>query len=89
MTATSVGRRLKELAGQHQVLVVTHLAQVAVFADRHIVVEKHVSDESVSTSVRTVEGQDRLVEISRMLAGVESDAGLAHAEELLGSAQGV
>ena len=88
MTATSVGRRLKELAAQHQVLVVTHLAQVAVFADRHIVVEKHLSDDSVSTSVRTVEGQDRLVEISRMLAGVESDAGLAHAEELLGSAQG-
>lgn len=89
MTATSVGRRLKELAGRHQVLVVTHLAQVAVFADRHIVVEKHLTDESVSTSVRVVAGQDRLVEISRMLAGVESEAGLAHAEELLGSARGV
>jgi len=88
MTATAVGRRLKELALRHQVLVVTHLAQVAVFADRHLVVEKRVSDESVSTSVRVVEGSERTVEISRMLAGSESDAGMAHAQELLGSARG-
>lgn len=87
LTATAVGRRLKELAARHQVLVVTHLAQVAVFADRHIVVEKTSSAETVSTSVRTVVGQDRTVEISRMLSGAESDAGLAHAEELLGNAR--
>jgi len=89
MTATAVGRRLKELAMRHQVLVVTHLAQVAVFADRHIVVEKNMSDASVSTSVRAVEGLDRTAEVSRMLAGVESDAGMAHAEELLSSVRGV
>lgn len=86
-TATAVGRRLKQLASRHQVLVVTHLAQVAVFADRHIVVEKTSSASTVSTSVRTVTGQDRTIEISRMLSGVESDAGLAHAEELLGKAR--
>jgi len=87
LTATAVGRRLKELASRHQVLVVTHLAQVAVFADRHIVVEKTSSAETVSTSVRTVAGQDRTIEISRMLSGAESDAGLAHAQELLGNAR--
>lgn len=88
-TATAVGRRLKELAERHQVLVVTHLAQVAVFADHHIVVEKNVAEHGVSTSVRSVEGQDRVTEIARMLSGAESEAGRAHAEELLGSARSV
>ncbi|MBU4556792.1 MAG: DNA repair protein RecN [Actinobacteria bacterium] len=89
LTATAVGRRLKDLASRHQVLVVTHLAQVAAFADKHIVVEKHMDRDTVSTSVRAVEGQARVAEIARMLSGVESDAGLAHAEELLGSARSV
>ncbi|MDP2233595.1 MAG: DNA repair protein RecN, partial [Actinomycetota bacterium] len=89
VTASAVGRRLRELASRHQVLVVTHLAQVAAFADKHIVVEKHMDRDTVSTSVRAVEGQARVAEIARMLSGVESDAGLAHAEELLGSARSV
>ncbi len=89
LTATSVGRRLKELASGHQVLVVTHLAQVAAFADRHIVVEKKVDKGGVSTTIRVVVGAARTAEIARMLSGVESDAGMAHAEELLGQAQSV
>lgn len=89
VTATAVGRRLKELASRHQVLVVTHLAQVAVFADHHIVVEKSHLDSTTSTRVRVVEGRDRVAEVARMLSGAESDAGLAHAQELLGQAQGV
>lgn len=89
VTATAVGRRLRELASRHQVLVVTHLAQVAAFADRHIVVEKHMDHDTVSTSVRTVDGHARVAEIARMLSGAESDASMAHAEELLGSARSV
>ncbi len=89
LTATAVGRRLKELADRHQVLVVTHLAQVAAFADHHIVVEKSADDEGVRTSVRSVAGPERTIEIARMLSGGETEAGIAHAEELLGMARSV
>lgn len=82
-TALAVGARLAQLAREHQVIVVTHLAQVAVFADDHLVVTKEARDESVSTSVTRVEEDDRLAEIARMLAGNESEAGIAHARELL------
>ncbi len=81
--AIAVGRRLSELASDHQVLVVTHLAQVAAFADRHLVVEKETSDGVTRTYVRAVEGQERVREIARMLSGAETQTGLAHAEELL------
>ncbi len=84
-TATAVGRRLSALAERHQVLVVTHLAQVAAFAQQHLVVEKSVGDEHARTEVRRVEGDDRVMEISRMLSGGDSQVGRAHAEELLAS----
>ena len=78
------GARLARLARTAQVLVVTHLPQVAAYADRHVVVEKS-SDGSVTTSGLTVlDDAARVRELSRMLAGVEeSDSGLAHARELL------
>ncbi|WP_448629601.1 DNA repair protein RecN [Cellulomonas soli] len=85
--AIEVGRRLAALARDTQVLVVTHLAQVAAFADRHLVVTKSTSDgvDVVTESdVRPVEGPDRVRELARMLSGQEdSDAALAHAAELL------
>jgi DNA repair protein RecN (Recombination protein N) len=86
--AVEVGRRLARLAREAQVLVVTHLPQVAAFADRHVVVRKS-SDGSVTTSgLSVLDGEDRVRELSRMLAGLEdSDTALAHAEELLGVAQ--
>ncbi|MDH4140949.1 MAG: DNA repair protein RecN, partial [Coriobacteriia bacterium] len=84
--AVNVGRRLAELGESHQVLVVTHLAQVAAFAERHLVVEKHVENGSVTTSVRSVEGDERVVEIARMLSGGDTETGRAHAEELLAAA---
>ncbi|MCH1867035.1 DNA repair protein RecN [Nocardioides sp. CFH 31398] len=86
--AVEVGRRLARLARTAQVLVVTHLPQVAAFADRHVVVEK-ASDGSVTTSGLTVLAEsDRERELSRMLAGVDdSDSALAHARELLESAR--
>ncbi len=85
--AIEVGRRLAALARTAQVLVVTHLPQVAAYADRHVVVHKS-SDGSVTTSgLVTLDEQSREQELSRMLAGVEdSDSARAHARELLEAA---
>jgi len=86
--AVEVGRRLAQLARSAQVLVVTHLPQVAAYADRHVVVEK-ASDGSVTSSGLTVlDDTQRERELSRMLAGMaDSDTALAHARELLEVAQ--
>ena len=85
--ALAVGRALADLAGEHQVLVVTHLPQVAAFADHQIVVSKHEDGGQTVASARPVEGADRVVELSRMLSGQPS-SGTArdHAEELLATA---
>ena len=80
--AVEIGRRLKMLARNVQVLVVTHLPQVAAFADQHILVTKS-SDSSVS-DVKVLTEEERVVELARMLAGHEdSDAAREHARELL------
>ncbi|WFB10253.1 DNA repair protein RecN [Streptomyces sp. LX-29] len=86
--AVEIGRRLARLAHSAQVVVVTHLPQVAAFADRHLVVEK-TNDGSVTRSgVQAMEGEDRVRELSRMLAGQEdSQLARAHAEELLAAAR--
>jgi len=82
--AVEVGRRLAQLARTAQVLVVTHLPQVAAYADRHVLVEK-ASDGSVTSSgLTTLDDEGRERELSRMLAGLaDSDTALAHARELL------
>ncbi|MFJ6544294.1 DNA repair protein RecN [Streptomyces sp. NPDC091385] len=87
--AVEIGRRLAKLARTAQVVVVTHLPQVAAFADRQLLVEK-TNDGSVTRSgVKVLEGEDRVRELSRMLAGQEdSEAARAHAEELLATARG-
>ena len=82
-TATSVGRRLAELARNHQVLVITHLAQVAVFADRHLVVSRTLEEGRAATAVIEVSGDSRVAEVARMLSGVDTEASRAHALELL------
>jgi DNA repair protein RecN (Recombination protein N) len=82
-TAHAVGRRLADLARTHQVIVVTHLAQVAAYANAQLVVSKTVDDGRASTSVMRVEGDARAAEIARMLSGNDSDASLTHARELL------
>lgn len=86
--AVEVGRRLAQLARSAQVLVVTHLPQVAAYADRHVVVEK-CSDGTVTSSGLTVlDDEQRERELSRMMAGLaDSDTALAHARELLDVAQ--
>jgi DNA repair protein RecN (Recombination protein N) len=82
--AVEVGRRLARLARDHQVVVVTHLPQVAAFADRHLVVTKSSSGEVTTSGVRALDDSGRATELSRMLAGLDgSDLALAHAEELL------
>jgi DNA repair protein RecN (Recombination protein N) len=82
--AVEVGKRLARLARSAQVIVVTHLPQVAAFADHHYLVVKS-SDGSVTTSGVTALGEEaRRTELSRMLAGLEdSTAALAHADELV------
>ncbi|NLU69083.1 DNA repair protein RecN [Streptomyces sp. HNM0574] len=86
--AVEVGRRLARLARSAQVVVVTHLPQVAAFADRHLVVEKTHEGSVTRSGVQAMEGEDRVRELSRMLAGQEdSELARAHAEELLETAR--
>jgi DNA repair protein RecN (Recombination protein N) len=85
--AVAVGRALAELAAEHQVLVVTHLPQVAAFADHQVVVAKHDDGGQTVASARPVAGPERVVELSRMLSGQPtSDTARDHAEELLATA---
>ncbi|MFC4592391.1 DNA repair protein RecN [Sphaerisporangium corydalis] len=82
--AVEIGRRLAQLARTSQVIVVTHLPQVAAFADQHLVVEKASDGRVVRSGVTTLDREGRAKELSRMLAGLEdSELGRAHAEELL------
>jgi DNA repair protein RecN (Recombination protein N) len=82
--AVEIGRRLARLAKQHQVLVVTHLPQVAAFADSHLAVSKDTSGAVTVSGIRVVEDAERARELARMLAGMpDSHLGIAHAEELL------
>ena len=86
--AVELGRRLARLAVTAQVIVVTHLPQVASWADRQFVVAKgREGGDAVETLVRQVEGEDREREIARMLAGSESTTSLKHARELLSSSR--
>lgn len=85
--AVEIGRRLARLARMAQVIVVTHLPQVAAFADTHLVVEKSSDGSVVSSGVIRLDEQGRIRELSRMLAGLEnSEFGRAHAGELLAAA---
>ncbi|MDN4175777.1 DNA repair protein RecN [Nocardioides sp. SOB77] len=85
--AVEIGRRLARLAQSAQVLVVTHLPQVAAFADRHVVVEKSSDGTVTSSGLTVLDDAARERELSRMLAGMtESDTALAHARELLEAA---
>jgi DNA repair protein RecN (Recombination protein N) len=86
--AVEIGRRLARLARTHQVLVVTHLPQVAAFADRHLLVSKDTAGLVTTSGVRLLDDADRARELARMLAGLEdSELGVAHAEELLATAR--
>ncbi len=85
--AVEIGRRLARLAKLAQVIVVTHLPQVAAFADTHLVVEKADDGSVVASGITRLDDEGRIRELSRMLAGLEdSEFGRAHATELLAAA---
>jgi len=83
--AVQIGRRLARLARSRQVIVVTHLPQVAAYADVHLMVDS--TGKNAASGVRRLDGDDRVAELARMLAGLgESDTARAHARELLDAA---
>lgn len=81
-TAVALAGVLADLARTHQVIVVTHLAQVAVAADEHYLVSKSVGDVP-ETTLTPIRGEERVREVARMLSGDTGEASLAHARELL------
>lgn len=86
--AEVVGRKLKGVSASHQVLVVTHLPQVASLGDRHFRVEKHVAGERTQTRVELLGDDERVEEIARMGTGLEiTDAAREHAREMLEKAE--
>ena len=83
-SATEIGRRLAILAQSAQVIVVTHLAQVAAFANNHLSVVKDSDGMVTESSVRQLQGEERVAEMARLLSGLpDSESGLTHARELL------
>ena len=85
--AVEVGRRLARLAQDYQVIVVTHLPQVAAYADQQVVIDKPEDSANRGVSaVRVVDGADRVAELARMLAGSDTETARQHAAELLTSA---
>ena len=83
-SASEIGRRLAMLAQSAQVIVVTHLAQVAAFANNHLSVVKDSDGMVTESSVRQLQGEDRVAEMARLLSGLpDSESGLTHARELL------
>ena len=82
--AESVGKKLKSLARSNQVLCVTHLPQIATFADQHYVIEKKESGGRTRTSIRSVTGEERTEEVARMLSGAKlTETSRKHAEQMI------
>ena len=82
--AEAVGKKLKELARANQVLCVTHLPQIATFADHHYVIEKKAWGGRTRTSIRKVVGEERTEEVARMLSGAKlTDTSRKHAEQMI------
>ncbi|MGA9899695.1 MAG: DNA repair protein RecN [Terriglobales bacterium] len=82
--AEAVGKKLKALSKANQVLCVTHLPQIATFADHHYVIEKRVSSERTKTTVRLITGDERTEEVARMLSGAKlTETSRKHAEQML------
>jgi DNA repair protein RecN (Recombination protein N) len=86
-TADAVGRALAAVARRRQVICITHLPQIAVFAQRHLTVEKQVMKGRTHSRVAAVEGEERVRELARLLSGKTTDAALEHARELLSVGQ--
>ena len=87
-TANAVAEYIRRLGQKQQVIVVTHLAQIAAIADRHFVVEKSQQDGAVYTNIHEVAGEERVAEIARMLSGSTDAVALEHARRLLAGSNG-
>ena len=86
ITAREVGKRLKELSAKHQVIAITHLAQIAALSDTHFVIEKNVEGGKTKTEISRMDDDQRLKELARLLGGDEnSKAALDNARELINS----
>ena len=86
--AEAVGRKLKALSRSQQVLCITHLPQIAAFANQHFVIEKTERGGRTETGIRQMETGDRTREIARMLSGAElTETSLRHAEHLMESSR--
>jgi DNA repair protein RecN (Recombination protein N) len=84
--AEAVGKKLKALARSNQVLCVTHLPQIATFADHHFVIEKKESAGRTRTSIRAITGDERTEEVARMLSGAKlTETSRKHAEQMIKS----
>ena len=89
-SAIEIGRRLAELSRSAQVIVVTHLAQVAAFATNHLSVTKDSDGAVTASSVQQLHGDERISEMARLLSGLpDSESGLQHARELIETARGL
>jgi DNA repair protein RecN (Recombination protein N) len=86
-TADAVGRALAAVARRRQVICITHLPQIAVFAGKHLTVEKEVLKGRTHSRVGAVDGDERVRELARLLSGKATDVALEHARELLAAAQ--
>lgn len=84
MTAQNVGKRLKLISADYQVLCITHLPQIAAMAENHLAIEKNFVHDTVKVSAKVLTGQARQQEIARMLSGNVTEGSLKHARELLG-----
>ncbi len=82
-TARVVAEKFAKISKSVQLIAVTHLAQIAAFSDRSIVIEKHEDGRGTRTDVRVAEGEDRLKELARLVGGRESEHVLAHARDLI------
>jgi DNA repair protein RecN (Recombination protein N) len=81
--AEAVGQRLKRLSSNHQTICITHLPQIASYADTHLKIEKNIRQKRTTVAITMVEGREREREIARMLSGDHSEVSVKHAREML------
>ncbi len=83
-TATVVGEKLYKISLFRQVICITHLPQIACFADNHLLVEKYIKDNKTKISIKKMVSEDKVDEIARMMSGITSNVSRLHSEELIG-----
>lgn len=85
--AETVGRKLAGLAASHQIISITHLPQIASYADHHLKIEKKVTNNRTVVEINRIDKDERTAEVARMLSGKISDASMKHAKEMLKSSR--